>query len=105
MIEKDPSGRRERNAPCAALDQLYADVQFEIANLAAKRWLRGVQPSLGSIREAALLSNGNEITQMAKLQCKPTHAFKAYLYHTKYLSTSVGRSILYTGDTTPIRLN
>jgi hypothetical protein len=35
MIEKDPSGRSERDAPCAALDQLDADLQFEIANLAA----------------------------------------------------------------------
>jgi hypothetical protein len=33
MIEKDPSGRSERNAPGAAFERLYADFPFEIANL------------------------------------------------------------------------
>ena len=45
------------NTPGPPLDQLYADLQFEIANLAAQRWLRGVQPQFGGICEAALLSD------------------------------------------------
>jgi hypothetical protein len=35
MIEKYPPGRSQRNAPSLALEQLYADLQFEIANLSA----------------------------------------------------------------------
>src|SRR5262249_2631401 len=35
MIEKYSPGRRERYAPGLALQQLYADLQFEIANLSA----------------------------------------------------------------------
>ena len=37
------------------------------------------------IATAALLSDCNEITQMTKFQCKPTHAFKAYLYQHKVI--------------------
>jgi hypothetical protein len=54
----------------AAFEQLYADLQFEIANLAAQRWLRSVQSPLGGIRKAAFLRDGNEVTQMAKFQFK-----------------------------------
>src|SRR5215470_20429098 len=50
-----------------------------------------VQSPLGGIREAALLSDCNEITQMTKFHCLESHAFKAYLYHTKYLLTNVNR--------------
>jgi hypothetical protein len=35
MIEKYASGRGKRDAPGPALDQLCADLQFEIANLPA----------------------------------------------------------------------
>ena len=66
MLEKYPPGRSERYAPSLALQQLYADLQFEIANLSAQRRLGGVQSPLGGIREAALLSDCNEITQMTK---------------------------------------
>jgi hypothetical protein len=66
MIEKYPPGRSEHYTPGPALQQLYADFQFEIANLSAQRWLGGVQSPFGGIREAALLSDGNEITQMTK---------------------------------------
>jgi hypothetical protein len=69
MIEKYPPGRSERNAPSLALQQLYADLQFEIANLSAKRWLGSMQPPFGGICEAALLSDCNEITQMTKFHC------------------------------------
>src|SRR5215472_7966267 len=37
------------------------------------------------------LSSTNEITQMTKFHCLGRHAFKAYLYHTKYLLTNVNR--------------
>src|SRR5262249_55631141 len=53
--------RAASQAPGLALQQLYADLQFEIANLSAWRWLGGVQSPLGGIREAALLSDRNEI--------------------------------------------
>jgi hypothetical protein len=35
MIEKYPPARSERNTPSLALQLLYADLQFEIANLSA----------------------------------------------------------------------
>jgi hypothetical protein len=34
-------------------------------------WLGGMQPPFGGIREAALLSDRNEITQMTKFHCEP----------------------------------
>src|SRR5262249_49951741 len=50
-------------------------------------------PPLGGIREATLLGDCDEIAQMTKFHCKKaTHAFKAYLYPTKYLSTRASRS-------------
>jgi hypothetical protein len=55
MIEEYPPGRSERNTAGPALHQLYADLQLEIANLPAQRWLRGVQSPLGGIREAATI--------------------------------------------------
>ena len=64
MIEKYPPGRSERYAPGLALQKLYADLQFEIANLPAQRRLRGVQSPVGGIREATLLSDGDEVAQM-----------------------------------------
>ena len=48
--------------------------------------LGGVQSPLGGIREAALLGDCNEITQMTIVA---THTFKACLYHTKYLLITV----------------
>jgi hypothetical protein len=35
MVEKYPPGRSERYATGLALQQLYADLQFQIANLSA----------------------------------------------------------------------
>ena len=64
MIEKGASGRSERNAARAALQQADTDLQFEVADLPAQRWLRGMQAPLGGIGKAAFLSDGNEIAQM-----------------------------------------
>jgi hypothetical protein len=48
-----------RAAARFALQQLYADLQFEIANLPTQRRLRGVQP-----RSAALLKLPSSATAM-----------------------------------------
>jgi hypothetical protein len=53
--------------------------------------LGGVQPPLGSIRKATLLSDCNEIAQMAKLHSLRIHASKAYLYHKKYFLTNMNQ--------------
>src|SRR5215472_5208267 len=91
MIEEYAPSRGERCAPGLAFQQLYSDLQFEIVNLPAQRRLRGVQSAVGGIREATLLSDCHEITQMTKFHCLRSHAFKAYLYHTKYLLSNVDR--------------
>ena len=40
---------------------------LQIANLPAQRGLGGVEPALGSGREAAFLDHGHEITQVPQL--------------------------------------
>jgi hypothetical protein len=77
VIKKDPSGCRKRDAARLALQQLHADFCFQIANLPAQRWLRGVQSSLGSGQQAALLGNRNKVSQMAEFHRVPRYACKA----------------------------
>src|SRR4051812_33289258 len=67
MIEKGAAGCGELDAACTALQQLDADLELQIADLPAQRWLRRVQPPLGRMGEAALLGHGNEIAKVAKL--------------------------------------
>ena len=67
VIEKSAAGRGERDAARAALQQWDADLEFEVADLPAQRWLRGMQPPFGGIGQAAFLGNGNEIAQVAQL--------------------------------------
>src|SRR5208282_991240 len=64
VIEKHSARCGQRDAARLALQQLYTDLQFEIANLPAQRRLRGVQPALSSGQKAAFLGYCNEITQM-----------------------------------------
>ena len=73
VIEKHPARCGQRNTARLALQQLYPDLQFEIANLPTQRRLRGVQPPFSGVAETAFLSHRNEITQMAKLH--PNHPY------------------------------
>ena len=51
--------------PCTLrLIKLNADLVFEIADLAAERRLRRVQPFLGRERQAALLGDRDEIAKV-----------------------------------------
>jgi hypothetical protein len=67
VIEKGASGRGERDATRATLQQRHANLEFEVADLPAQRRLRGMEPPLGGIGQAAFLGNGNEIAQVAQL--------------------------------------
>jgi hypothetical protein len=66
VIEKDCSGGSQRYAARLPFEQLHADFRFQIANLPAKRGLRGMQSSLRGTEQAAFLRDGNEIAQMAE---------------------------------------
>ena len=61
MIEEYPSSRSELDASRFSLQQLHAELLLEIAHLSAQRRLRGVQPPLGGVPEAAFLGDRNEI--------------------------------------------
>lgn len=76
VIEKHASGGGQRHAAGLALQQRNADFGFEIADLPAERWLRGVQSPLGSGQQAAFFSDGNEIAQMPELHA-PSYIFQA----------------------------
>src|SRR5690242_4227760 len=67
MIEKGTASRGERDSPRTPLQQRDADLELEVADLPAQRWLRGMEPPLGGIGQAAFLGNSNEIAQMAQL--------------------------------------
>src|SRR5882672_8192192 len=82
MVEKGPPGRSELDATRTALQQLDADLELQITDLPAQRWLGRVQPPLGGVGEAALLSHRNEIAQMPELHLC-THTSWAWLEHTK----------------------
>jgi len=76
VIEKHPSGWSQRHAARLALQQVYANFSFEIADLAAQRGLRGVQSVLGSGEKTAFLGDSDEIAQMTKFH-PPSYIFKA----------------------------
>jgi hypothetical protein len=72
VIEKRFSGGGELDPMDAAREQRRADLIFEIADLAAQRGLRGVQPLLGGNGEAAFLRDRHEIAQVPQLHpCTP----------------------------------
>ena len=56
---------RQRNLPLRPIQEPYAQLIFEFANLLADRRLRDVQP-LRSPAEVQLLCDGNEISEVAK---------------------------------------
>src|SRR5215813_68636 len=82
MIEKGAAGRGEIDAARTALQELDADLDLQITDLPAQRWLRRVQPPRGSIGEAAFLGYRNEIAQMPELHA-PSHTSWAWLEQTK----------------------
>src|SRR5258705_4039678 len=85
MVEKGPPGGGQFDAVHAAAHQLDANLEFEIADLAAQRRLRRVQPFFSREREAALLGDRDEIAKVPQLHsafhiskaCPP--AYKVFL--------------------------
>jgi hypothetical protein len=66
VIEKRTSRSGEFDAARAARQELRAGFIFEIADLAAKRRLRRVQPAFGRDGEAALLGHRHEIPKASR---------------------------------------
>src|SRR5258705_6495584 len=64
MIEKGFSGRRQLSTVSTAMDQLNADLPFEIPDLPAERWLGSVQLLFGGDGQAACISHGDEVAEM-----------------------------------------
>src|SRR6185295_3784110 len=71
MIEEDAASSGELDAPRATDHQLSADLVFQIPHLTAERRLRRMQPPLGRNRQAALLCDGDKITEMSQLHERP----------------------------------
>src|SRR5882757_9554413 len=71
MVEKDAPGGGQFDAAHAAAHQLDPNLVFEIADLAAEGRLRRMQPFLSRERQAALLSDRDEITKMSQLHGRP----------------------------------
>ena len=64
VVEKGLACGGQFDAVHAAAHQLDADLVFEIADLAAERRLRRVQPFLSRERQAALLGDRDEIAKV-----------------------------------------
>src|SRR5471032_2361747 len=62
---KGLAGRRQLDAAAAAQQQLGAHLILQSLQLPAQRRLRREQPALGGGADAALLGDGDKITQMA----------------------------------------
>ena len=65
MVEKNLACIGQLDAVHAAVHQLDADLVFEIADLAAQRRLRRVQPFLGGDRQASCLRDRDKIAKVA----------------------------------------
>jgi hypothetical protein len=66
FIEKRATGVSQAHGFGGAFKQLDADLILEIANLAAQRRLRHVQPLHRGARNVFHLGDGNEVAQVAK---------------------------------------
>ena len=64
MFQEGLTGGGELDAPGGALEQLGADLQLQVAQLAAQGGLGGVQPPLGGKGQAALLGHGDEVPEV-----------------------------------------
>ena len=78
MVEKGLARSGQLDAMNAARKQLDPDLILQIPDLAAQRRLRGVQPSLGRLRQAAHFGDGNEIPKMSQLHRAPMPVRYAY---------------------------
>jgi hypothetical protein len=67
MIEKCAPGSGQFDAVHAAAHQRNAHLVFEIADLAAQRRLRCVQPFRGGDRQASCFRDRDEIAKVAQL--------------------------------------
>ena len=64
MVEEGAPGGGQFDTVHASIHQRNADLVFEIADLAAERRLRRVQPFLSRERQAALLGDRDEIAKV-----------------------------------------
>jgi hypothetical protein len=64
VIEKHAPRRRQFDAARAASEQLHAELQLEIVELAAQRRLCRMQPPLRCDRHAPFLGHRDEIPEM-----------------------------------------
>ena len=71
VVEKGFARGGQLDAVNAARQQLDPDLIFQVADLPAERRLRGVQPALGRLGEAAHFGDGNEIAKMSELHRAP----------------------------------
>jgi len=76
MIEKGTAGCGQRDAAGDALQQWDTDFEFEVADVPAQRWLRGMEPPLRGIGQAAFLGNGETLdlsaSAITKESCRPS---------------------------------
>ena len=77
MVEEGAAGRGQLDAVHAARQQRHADLVFEIADLAAQRRLRRVQPLLGGDRQAAFLGDRDEVAKVPQLHI-PLHTWQVW---------------------------
>ena len=66
MIKKGATGSRQFRSLRAAIQELNADLVFEIADLAAEGRLGCVKSLFGGERQASRLGNRDEIAKVAK---------------------------------------
>src|ERR1700686_4574395 len=71
MAEKGLACGGQLDAMHAARQEFCPDLVLQITNRPAQRGLGGMQPSLGSLRQAARLSDGYEIPKMSQLHGVP----------------------------------
>jgi hypothetical protein len=74
------------------MDQLNADLLFEIPDLPAEGWLGRVQLLLGGNGQTAGIRHGDEVAQMPELHCNP-HVSQAWGQLTKSFSGRLAASI------------
>jgi hypothetical protein len=83
MVEKGPTGSGQFRSLRAAIQELNADLVFEITYLAAKGGLRGAKSFFGGECQASRLSNRDEIAKVAKF-----HGLVLPLKHVHHLTKS-----------------
>ena len=69
--QKGATGVGQLDAARPADEERRADLDLQIAKLAAERGLGGMQPLLGRDGDAALLGHGDEIAEMPELHTQP----------------------------------